>query len=368
MHQMRRVTSLVTSALVAIALLGLAGTTAAAVIAISRANDRVTTTRDTVAQFALLREALSEEAFAEAGYRRAASDEAWERVEEAMAAMPALIAQVRDQVPARDGITLSQFSVLNARYVTQIRASRDAPGTTAEDRVAGPALDAMRTLLEATISRHREAVTEATVEQADLIKRLSLLLPVVFTIAFAILVWIFRLDLREQRRLRMESASNKAKALTDVLTGLPNRAALLSTMRSELERPEIEAAVLFLDLDRFKPINDTFGHHAGDEVLQEIGRRLKDAVRTGDLAARLGGDEFAVFLPQDSGASGVEDRIRAAFDAPFEVDGHVLEVGASIGMARSRDAGHDPDDLLRAADAALYRAKRARSTERGARP
>lgn len=357
---MRRVTSLVTSALVAIALLGLAGTTSAAVAAIARANDRVTSTRETVAQFALLREALSEEAFAEAGYRRAESDEAWQRLEAATAAMPALIREVRAKVPASDGITLSQFGVLNARYVRQIRAIRDAPGGNAEDRVAGPALDAMRTLLEATISRHREEVTKATVEQADLIQRLRLLLPAAFAIAFLILVWVFRLDLRERRRLRAESASNKQQALTDALTGLPNRAALLSTMRAELQRPTAESAVLFLDLDRFKPINDTWGHHAGDAVLQEVGRRLKDAVRAGDLAARLGGDEFAVFLPRDSDAEGVEQRILDAFDLPFDVEGRSVEVRTSIGTARSRDVGRNTEDLLRAADEALYRSKRSR--------
>lgn len=357
---MHRVTSLVTSMLVAVALLGLAGTTAVALTAISRANDRVTSTRELVSQFALLREALSEEAFAEAGYRRSGSDEAWQRVESAVAAMPLLIQEVRQQVPASNGIALSQLGVLNARYVRQLRATRDSMTTDADDRVAGPALDAMRSLLEATISKHRDAVTEATVQQADLTQRLSVLLSSVFALAFAVLVWVFRLDRREQRRLRHESAEHRTRALTDPLTGLPNRAALLSTMAAELGRPDTHAALLFLDLDRFKPVNDTWGHHAGDAVLQQVATRLQDAVREDDFAARLGGDEFAVFLPRGGGAEAIEARILAAFTTPFDVAGEPYDLRTSIGMARSSSAEQGPDELLRLADEALYRAKRAR--------
>lgn len=357
---MHRVTSLVTSMLVVVALLGLAGTTAASLTAISGANDRVTSTRELVSQFALLREALSEEAFAEAGYRRSGSDEAWERVEEAVAAMPLLIQEVRQQVPASNGIALSQLGVLNARYVRQLRATRDTMTTDADDRVAGPALDAMRTLLEATISRHRDAVTEATEQQADLTGRLSLLLSGVFALVFAVLAWVFRLSRREQRRLRHESATHRTRALTDPLTGLPNRAALLSTMGADLARTDTEAALLFLDLDKFKPVNDTWGHQAGDALLQQVALRLQDAVREDDLAARLGGDEFAVFLPRGSGAEAVEARILAAFTLPFDVAGHPFDLHTSIGLARSTGSGQGPDELLRLADEALYRAKRAR--------
>ncbi|MFW6868414.1 diguanylate cyclase domain-containing protein [Nocardioides sp. CPCC 206347] len=357
---MHRVTSLVTSMLVAAALLGLAGTTAAALTAISRANDRVVSTRELVSQFALLREALSEESFAEAGYRRSASDEAWQRVEEAVAAMPLLIQQVREEVPSSNGLALSQLSVLNARYVRQLRATRDTPATDGDDRVAGPALDAMRALLEATISRHRDAVTEATEQQSDLTRRLSVLLSSVFALAFGVLVWVFRLDRREQRRLRRESAAHRTRALTDPLTGLPNRAALLGTMEAELARADTQAALLFLDLDKFKPVNDTWGHHAGDALLQQVALRLQDAVREDDFAARLGGDEFAVFLPRGSGVEAVEARILAAFARPFEVAGQPFDLHTSIGMARSRGASQDPDELLRRADEALYRAKRAR--------
>ncbi|KQT47899.1 hypothetical protein ASG52_11610 [Methylobacterium sp. Leaf456] len=153
----------------------------------------------------------------------------------------------------------------------------------------------------------------------------------------------------------------------DALTGLANRTTLHEHLAAVLrfsgpggERSDDERrAILFLDLDRFKPINDTLGHGVGDRLLQEVARRLRGAVRAHDLVARLGGDEFAVVLDavEVVHLPNIADRIIDALNRPFTFDGLSLTVGASIGIAVSSETAHTSDELLRDADLALYRAK-----------
>ena len=153
----------------------------------------------------------------------------------------------------------------------------------------------------------------------------------------------------------------------DPLTGLANRATLHEHLAATLrfagpggKRSDDERrAILFLDLDRFKPVNDTMGHAVGDRLLQEVAQRLRVSVRAGDLVARLGGDEFAVALDAIEMAHlpVVADRIIAAVNRPFSFDGRTLTVGVSIGIAISSETANTPDTLLRDADLALYQAK-----------
>ncbi len=141
----------------------------------------------------------------------------------------------------------------------------------------------------------------------------------------------------------------------DPLTGLGNRRLFLERTAAARDRP----AVLFIDLDDFKAVNDSLGHGAGDAMLGEIAGRLRDAVRPGDLVARLGGDEFAVLLDSGAGpeeAERVADRLRLALAAPVDVLGHRLQVRASIGIAAGDE---DAATLLRNADIAMYEAKAA---------
>ena len=159
-------------------------------------------------------------------------------------------------------------------------------------------------------------------------------------------------------------------ALTDRLTGLPNRSALHQRIARGLhsaERAGTAAAVLMVDLDRFKEVNDTLGHHKGDLVLIEVGHRLRHAVRDTDLVARLGGDEFAVYLhhlPHGSDAVTTAERIVRAMRQPFVIDGLSLHVGASVGVATYPDHATDPHLLMQYADVAMYEAKRTRSGHR----
>jgi len=148
----------------------------------------------------------------------------------------------------------------------------------------------------------------------------------------------------------------------DALTGLPNRTLLRDRLNQAIlaaQRTYEPLALVVMDLDRFADINDTLGHNAGDLVLQQIGQRLQDALRTSDTVARLGGDEFAVVLraADDQGAKIVADRIQEELDSPFNVGGMELDVNASIGIALYPFHGTDANTLIQRADVAMYLAK-----------
>lgn len=163
-------------------------------------------------------------------------------------------------------------------------------------------------------------------------------------------------DIREQR-LRHDSQH-------DPLTGLPNRAMFMKRLSDATHRARRGEdglfAVLFLDLDGFKLVNDSMGHHVGDELLVTVARRLEQSVRGGDLVARLGGDEFAVLLERIADARDtamVAERIQDALHEPFSIGGYEHVGSASIGVALSSGANEQPEYLLRSADIAMYRAK-----------
>ncbi len=163
-------------------------------------------------------------------------------------------------------------------------------------------------------------------------------------------------EMRE-RQLRHDS-------LHDALTGLPNRALFMKRLADAALRARREGdglfAVLFLDLDDFKLVNDSMGHHVGDEVLVTVARRLEECIRGGDIVARLGGDEFAVLLERVEDARDtamVADRIQRALTAPMTIGGYEWVTTASIGVVLSSSASERPEYLLRSADMAMYRAK-----------
>jgi diguanylate cyclase (GGDEF)-like protein len=172
-------------------------------------------------------------------------------------------------------------------------------------------------------------------------------------------VLVFR-DVTERRELEREL---RQLAYTDRLTGLPNRALFHDRLEQALvmgARRNAPVAVLFLDLDRFKIINDSLGHQIGDAVLVSVARRLRRCLRAEDTLARLGGDEFAILLPEITNRSDsrlVTDKCLSALSDPEVIGGHELTVNASIGVAVFPEDGQDVQHLLRSADAAMYRAK-----------
>lgn len=167
-------------------------------------------------------------------------------------------------------------------------------------------------------------------------------------------------DISSQRRVEAEL---EWLALHDPLTGLANRAKFDSDAEIHLAlsaRKGWVTALMYIDLDRFKDVNDTWGHDAGDDVLDILAARMQDAVRDGDLTARLGGDEFVVMLP-DVGrdASDIARRLHEAVTAPVELADGSATVGASIGIAFFPQDADDLDELRRRADRAMYAAKAA---------
>jgi len=153
------------------------------------------------------------------------------------------------------------------------------------------------------------------------------------------------------------------QAYHDVLTDLPNRVLFkdrLGLAVIQAKRKLTELAVMFIDLDRFKLVNDTLGHVKGDELLQQVARRLKDCLRRGDTLARQGGDEFTIVLPELSDrddARVIADNFLESLQAPFDLDGHQVHISASIGIAIYPHDGETIDELLRHADIAMYQVK-----------
>jgi diguanylate cyclase (GGDEF)-like protein len=168
------------------------------------------------------------------------------------------------------------------------------------------------------------------------------------------------------RRLRRQAADSAHQALHDPLTGLPNREWFRIRAECAVERAEEGArgAIVLMDLDRFKAVNDTLGHHAGDELLQIVARRLTGAVRTDDVVARLGGDEFGLVLPGIADAGDALEllaRVREAVSNELTLESLDIGVEASFGVALYPEHGTTLEQLLKRADAAMYQGKRAAS-------
>ena len=224
----------------------------------------------------------------------------------------------------------------------------DAPNVRATlERLAGEA--GGRETLAFRVRRHDGACRELEAVATSMLNRPSV----------AGIVLTAR-DVTERRAYEDQLAR---QAFYDPLTGLPNRVLFTFSIERALagaRRDKVGVAVMFLDLDRFKAVNDTLGHHAGDQLLSMLAQRLRSSVRPGDTVARLGGDEFTVLLEDitlPDQAEAVARRIVERLDQPFTIDDRDLRVTASIGIAFGTDADAQPADLLRFADAAMYRAK-----------
>lgn len=155
------------------------------------------------------------------------------------------------------------------------------------------------------------------------------------------------------------------EATHDPLTGLPNRALfmdrLTAALRSRSENPDNTVSVLFIDLDRFKYVNDSLGHLAGDRLLIDISRRLRECLRPKDSIARLGGDEFTILVEGDHNPdeiTQIADRIQSKFALPFRLDQHLVYSSASIGILHASDGHRNAEEMMRDADTAMYQAKR----------
>lgn len=183
-------------------------------------------------------------------------------------------------------------------------------------------------------------------------------------ISFVLLLVFFggRAIILMNRELVLQAAALEHQATHDALTDLPNRVLLHDRLHQAIrtaERDETPISLLLLDLNRFKEINDTLGHQAGDDILRQVASRLQEVVRKADTVARLGGDEFSVVLPTATmtDAIMVTEKIVRALKQSFRVDDRPLEIGASIGIALFPEHGDNVMNLLRRADVAMYTAK-----------
>jgi diguanylate cyclase (GGDEF)-like protein len=214
-----------------------------------------------------------------------------------------------------------------------------------------------RAIQERRVVEHEETVVTPTGEQRYYVRRAC---PVLDEEGRVVRVIGYGLDITDRKRAELRLAH---LALHDALTGLPNRTLFLDRLQHALDRAGRtgrQVAVLFVDLDRFKGVNDALGHEAGDSLLQQVAQRLQSCVRSSDTLARLAGDEFTVLLEDVAGvheAQAVAERIQAALQEPFLVAGQQLAVTASVGVALSGPETRQAEELLRRSDAAMYRAK-----------
>ncbi len=215
-------------------------------------------------------------------------------------------------------------------------------------------------LLLIVITLYTNSLSMVTTSFSD--NEVTALLSLHLTGLMAILLFYLYTKMLERHTEAFYSAKAVARlASLDTLTQLPNRKAFLDDLGSNIAMGRDKLAVLFIDLDRFKAVNDTKGHAVGDELLKEIARRLKSSVRSGDLVARLSGDEFTVVLydcDDIQKAEAVARKILEALTEIFSIEEHNLHISASIGISLAPQHGLDVSELLTKADSAMYRAKR----------
>ncbi|CDX45523.1 Periplasmic sensor diguanylate cyclase/phosphodiesterase [Mesorhizobium plurifarium] len=197
-----------------------------------------------------------------------------------------------------------------------------------------------------------------------LVRKIAPALAIALLLAGGVLVFLLRRLRRASAALQTSQDQAQYLAFHDTLTGLPNRALFEDRLRRTLlfaSQDGTRVALLYLDLDRFKHINDTLGHPAGDELVRQTAARLRHTIREVDTVARLGGDEFAIILldvPDAGSAKDIAERLLAKLRQPFRLIDDQVFVSASVGIALSSGSEADADDLLRKADIALYEAKK----------
>jgi diguanylate cyclase (GGDEF)-like protein len=314
--------------------------------------------------------AVAAEESLERKYRLEPGPEVRAKFEQAAASLLAALKIVRQRGDQEDQALAAQVEADHGRFLDateRLFAAVDAGDIKRVLAIDGgetePVFDAIEARVNAAADARHEAAlaglralrrTEATVLVAT---------PVAFAAGLGLLGAFWAIMVGYQRRTERQADENQHQALHDGLTGLPNRTLLHDRTAQAIrqaDRELVPAGLLLLDLDRFKEVNDTLGHHYGDQLLVKVGQRLQAALREVDTVARLGGDEFAVLLSRvetAEGAVAVARKLQASLQEPFLLEGLSLEVEASIGLAIYPEHGNDPDELLQHADIAMYVAK-----------
>jgi len=275
----------------------------------------------------------------------------------------ATLESTADGILAADG--MGHITLFNRRFVELWRIPKDIAESRDDDRALAHMVKQLRDpeaflrkVQELYASPETESFDELEFNDGRVFERYSV--PQRVDGGSAGRVWSFR-DVTQRKAAERQLLHD---AFHDALTFLPNRSRFTELLRRSISRARLDSsysfAMLFLDLDRFKVVNDSLGHAVGDQLLVAAARRLEQCVRPGDTVARLGGDEFTVLIDNTSGvndATRVAERIMMELQRPFYLQGQDVFVSASIGIALSTTGYQMPDDLLRDADLAMYRAK-----------
>jgi diguanylate cyclase (GGDEF)-like protein len=249
-----------------------------------------------------------------------------------------------------------QYQEATARLLAAVAAGDAAQVRAINAREVAAAFATLAFQLAEGAQDEQEQMEAGLAAQRQLGETLMVATPIAFAIGLSLLIGCWLLLRAYQRRI-------KHQALSDPLTGLPNRTLLHDRTGQAIRQADREllpTGLLLLDLDRFKEVNDTLGHHYGDQLLVQVGQRLQGALRAVDTVARLGGDEFAILLPRiatGEGALAVAGKLQTALEEPFVLEGLSVDVEASIGVALYPEHGNDPEELLQHADIAMYAAK-----------
>jgi diguanylate cyclase len=320
--------------------------------------------------FADAAKAVAAEESLERKYRLEPGPEVLARYEQAADGLVSALSAVRRDGDATDRDEVDRVLAAHGPYLASIRrmyAAVDRGDTAQVLTIDAQEVDPQFELIEQIVDdealdHHRQAL-KALADLHALEAFTASATPAVF-LAGLVLVGLFGSVLRRVRaQLDVQHDQALHDSLHDALTGLPNRVLLADRFAQALHaarRDSTTTGLLLIDLDRFKEINDTLGHHYGDLLLTQIGPRLTGALREVDTIARLGGDEFAVLLPGVDGMDGallVAERLRGALSGTFTVDGIDLDIEASLGLVVSGLHGEDVATLLQRADVAMYVAK-----------
>jgi len=365
----RTVTRLATSGLAAV-LMVLTGFSLWAAYSTNRAArqaDRLSRLSDAYQQ---ARFAVAAEESLERKYRLEPGPEVRQRYQRAAATLLASLEAVRLRGDQADRELEERLDAQHARYLDAIGlmfAAVDAGDTKRVLAIDENQVDPLFGSIEEEVNAAADAHHQAALAGLGALRRQETFVlaatPVAFAAGIGLLAVFWVLVVGYQQRTQRQAADNAHQALHDALTGLPNRTMLRDRTDQAIhqaDRELVPAALLLLDLERFKEVNDTLGHHYGDQLLVQVGERLLAALRQVDTVARLGGDEFAVLLPRietGEGAVAVARKLQATLAQPFLLEGLALDVEASIGVALYPDHGADPDELLQHADIAMYVAK-----------
>lgn len=257
----------------------------------------------------------------------------------------------------------TRLLAIHARSVPALRTQRGQQAALDAAREAERLADEAEVALAASLDAETQRINDRTLARLRVDESLRRYVAWFVAASMAGLAALFVAFRRAQQRERAARRRIEWLAHYDVLTGLPNRALLADRLEQEAARARRTGerfAVLVFDLDGFKAVNDTWGHAAGDRLLAMAAERMRRSLRASDTVGRVGGDEFLALLPQTSvdGAQEAAEKLRLAIDAPFLLESGEARVGVSIGIAVHGEHGEDSESLQRAADAALYDAKR----------